>query len=154
MSHSNYSYLESKMTISILKKKDLTIVLQEQASTLFKELNSDIYQIDLKKILENEEHIVFVVAEENNQLAGMASMALYTVISGYKGMVEDVVVSENYRGKGIGRKLMKKLLSEADKLELTEVLLFSGHHRQAAITLYKSLGFILKNSGVYRLKLN
>ena len=51
-------------------------------------------------------------------------MATYKVISGYKGMIEDVVVHTEYRGKGIGKKLMLKLLEEAKKLELTDVLLF------------------------------
>ncbi|MCP4976375.1 MAG: GNAT family N-acetyltransferase, partial [Maribacter sp.] len=67
---------------------------------------------------------------------------------------EDVVVSEIMRGKGIGRKLMEMLISEGQKINLSEILLFSGHHRKPAIALYKSLGFKLKDSGLYRLPLN
>ena len=69
-------------------------------------------------------------------------------------MVEDVIVSNNHRGKGIGRKLMERLMEQAEKRELNDVLLFSGHHRTAAISLYKSLGFKLKNSGLYVKKMN
>ncbi|WP_396635304.1 GNAT family N-acetyltransferase [Maribacter sp. R86514] len=49
----------------------------------------------------------------------------------------------------MGRKLMEKLLEQAESSKLDDVLLFSGHHRTAAISLYKSLGFKLKESGMY-----
>ena len=142
------------MQISILKKEQINAKLSEQVNQLFEELNSNIEQMSLTQVLQNEEAIIFVVAADNNQLAGMASMAIYKVISGHKGMIEDVVVSKQHRGKGIGRKLMNKLLLEAKNRKLSEVLLFSGHHREAAINLYKSLGFNLKNSGLYRLKVD
>ncbi len=142
------------MQISILQKEEFSHELQEQAKLMFNELNSEIAQIPLEQILQDSEHIVFVTAMQNKALLGMAAMGIYKVISGHKGMIEDVVVSQKHRGKGIGRLLMEKLLEEAKKRRLTEVLLFSGHHREAAINLYKSLGFKLKNSGLYRLGLD
>ncbi len=48
---------------------------------------------------------------------------------------------------------MQKLLATANEKQLDEILLFSGHHRTAAINLYKSLGFVKKDSGLYRLVL-
>ena len=47
-------------------------------------------------------------------------------------MIEDVV-DTTQRGKGIGSKLMKTLISEGQKLNLSEILLFSGHYRKPAI---------------------
>jgi ribosomal protein S18 acetylase RimI-like enzyme len=64
------------------------------------------------------------------------------------------VVSEQHRGKGIGRKLMELLIEQAKIRKLNDVLLFSGHHRTAAISLYKSLGFNIKTSGLYVKKVN
>jgi len=142
------------MQLTLLQKKDLTETLEHQIHSLFSELNADIKQHTLTQIFENEKQIVFVIASENKQIAGMASMAIYEVISGKKGMIEDVVVSKAFRRKGIGRKLIEKLIQEATNLNLSEILLFSGHHREAAIALYKSLGFTLKDSGLYRLGMN
>lgn len=76
-------------------------------------------------------------------------MAGYKVISGYKGMIEDVVVAAEHRGKGIGKKMMTRLLIEAQNRQMDQVLLFSGHHRKVAINMYKGLGFTLKDSGLY-----
>ncbi len=74
-------------------------------------------------------------------------------MAGYRGLVEDVVVDANYRGKGIGKKLMQELVEQGNAIGLDEILLFSGHHRTAVIALYKSLGFTIRKSGVYQLVL-
>ncbi|UWX56429.1 GNAT family N-acetyltransferase [Maribacter litopenaei] len=137
------------MEIKLLSQKDLTEGLQEQLSKLYVQLNAELKQLSLEKILEEDEHIDIAASFQEEELIGIAMMANYKVISGYKGMIEDVIVSEAHRGKGIGRKLMEVLLQQAEKRKLDDILLFSGHHRTAAISLYKSLGFTLKNSGLY-----
>lgn len=141
------------MTIQILQKEDITPTIKEQVQTLFKVLNADINQWDIEDVSSQGNAFICACCWEDEKLVGMASLATYKAISGYKGMVEDVVVSEAFRGKGLGRKLMERLLVEGQKLQLSEILLFSGHHRKPAIALYKSLGFNLKNSGLYTLKL-
>ncbi len=141
------------MKIEILREEQLTESHQQQVTELYKQLSTTIVQLPLKKILEAKDNLVFVVCKEENQIVGIAMMAIYKVISGHKGMIEDVVVDQAQRGKGIGRKLMEKLLEEGKNKNLDEILLFSGHHRTPAITLYKSLGFQLKDSGLYRLVL-
>lgn len=136
------------MDIRTLKKNDINSELQAQVSTLYRQLNADITQLHLNTILADGRTLL-VVALDGEILVGMAMMARYKVLSGYKGMIEDVVVSSEYRGRGIGRALMEKLLEHAKGNGLNDVLLFSGHHRTAAISLYKSLGFTLKESGLY-----
>jgi len=137
------------MIIELITEKELTIHLQTQLTELYKQLNADLTQLNLTTILSNHNKTDVVICMDGGVLAGIAMMAKYKVISGHKGMIEDVVVSTDYRGKGIGRKLMEKLLEQAEKEKLNDVLLFSAHHRTVAITLYKSLGFKLKNSGLY-----
>ena len=137
------------MEIKILQAPDITARLQEQLTPLYHQLNDQLRQLSLSEIMEKAPQMDIVVAIENEELVGIAMMAKYKVISGHKGMIEDVVVSKDHRGKGIGRKLMEKLLEKAETENLDDVLLFSGHHRTAAITLYKSLGFQLKESGLY-----
>lgn len=141
------------MKFNILSLNDVTESIEKQIKNLFNQLNSDIKQQSISDVLAQGNDFVCVCCWDNNSLVGMASMGTYKVISGHKGIVEDVVVSSNYRGKGLGRKLMNILIEEGKQLNLTEVLLFTGHHRKPAITLYKSLGFNQKESGMYVLKL-
>ena len=142
------------MEIKLLQKQESTPELQNQLTELYKQLNSELKQLQLKDILEHPEYLDVACCFEKDKLIGIAMMANYKVISGYKGMIEDVVVSEDHRGKGIGRKLMEKLLEQAQERKLNDILLFSGHHRTAAINLYKSLGFNLKSSGLYIKKMD
>ena len=141
------------MTLTILQKKDITPAIKKQVHDLFQVLNADINQWAIDEVLSQGNAFICACCWEDEKLIGMASLATYKAISGYKGMVEDVVVSEAFRGKGLGRKLMERLIAESRNLQLSEILLFSGHHRKPAIALYRSLGFNLKNSGLYTLKL-
>lgn len=140
------------MKIDFLTKENCTEEIDENISLLFKQLAPDIKQIKASKLLEKDNILIATCFDENN-LVGIALMANYEVISGYKGWVEDVVVDENYRGKGIGKKLMDALISEGKKIGLSEICLFTSYKRTAAINLYKKLGFIERQSHVFNLKL-
>jgi phosphinothricin acetyltransferase len=139
------------MKIALLKKEDITIEVQDQISTLFKQLAPNKNQIDLKDVFKDKNDIHLAYGIENGEITGIALMCIYTVISGKKAWVEDVVVHENARGKGLGRKLMNKLLEVAKEKELTEVLLFSAEHRVAAKQLYEDLGFVINTSKLFKL---
>lgn len=139
------------MPIQLLEKEEINEEAQKQIKELFNQLNSNLKQRSLTEVLEVSNNLVFAIYKEGDRILGMATLATYKAISGHKGMIEDVVVDGGQRGKGLGRKLMEKLLEEGKKMELDEILLFSGHHRTAAIKLYNSLGFQLKDSGLYRL---
>jgi len=137
------------MNIKLITFNEVTADLQSQLTELYKQLNAEITQLDLATALSDYNTTEVAICMDNDKLIGIAMMAKYKVVSGHKGMIEDVVVSSDYRGQGIGRKLMEVLLEKAKNEKLDDVLLFSGHHRTAAISLYKSLGFKLKESGLY-----
>jgi len=141
------------MNIELLRATDLNANLQIEVSALYRQLNASGDQLLLREVLAPGNNVLIAVCKIERQLVGIALLATYRVISGYRGLVEDVVVDSAHRGKGIGRKLMEKLLQEAKTNNLDEVLLFTGHHRVPAINLYKSLGFTLRKSGIYNLKL-
>lgn len=139
------------MTIKILTKNDLNAVVSERIISLFRQLSPSKKQQELSALLD-EDNLIFAACLEDSEILGIASLGSYKTISGYKGWIEDVVVDENARGKGIGRKLIEKLLEVAHQQGLTEILLFTEEHRQAAIHLYESLGFTHKNSMIYHHK--
>ena len=141
------------MKIGLLSKNDLNPALQKEVYDLFRQLGGNMKQVDLKEVLDENNSVVFACCRHDDRIIGMALMCQYKVISGNKGWIEDVVVDTEFRGRGIGRKLMKKLLDEAKKKNLSELLLFSADHRKAAIGLYSDLGFKRKDSGLYTLKM-
>lgn len=120
---------------------------------MFRQLGGNMKQVDLKEVLDENNRVTFACCWQGDRIIGMALMCQYKVISGDKGWIEDVVVDQEFRGRGIGRKLMNRLLEEAKKKNLSEVLLFSADHRKAAIGLYTDLGFKRKDSGLYTLRM-
>lgn len=56
-----------------------------------------------------------------------------------KGKIGRVAVLKEYRGLGVGKQLMERVLAECEQLGLTEAILGSQTH---AIKFYESLGFI------------
>lgn len=141
------------MKIQFLNFEMITPKLEKDIEQLFSELSSS-EQISVKDLLNSENHPYIVLCFENDTLAGMATMATYQVISGKKAWIEDVIVSEKFRQKGIGEKLMIALLEKAQQLEIQSVLLFSNPTRQAAHRLYKRLGFTEKGSTLFIKKAN
>lgn len=80
----------------------------------------------------------YVVAEENGRLLGFAGAHMVYE----EGHVTNVVVDAACRGKGIGRLLMEALMQYAANLGVQYMTLEVRASNQAAISLYKSLGFI------------
>jgi|SRR5690554_371752 len=143
------------MNIDILQPSDVKEAIAKEVKDLFSQLNPSIEQVNLSEVFKPENNITFAYCmdrENNNKVVGIALMCAYTVVSGFKGWVEDVVVDKAYRGRGIGRKLMEKLVDEGREKGLSEILLFSADKRIEAISLYKSLGFQQKESRIYVLK--
>jgi GNAT superfamily N-acetyltransferase len=56
-------------------------------------------------------------------------------------VVEYVVVDEKYRSKGIGKVLMKSVISLAKSAGCYKIMLTSDNRRERAHKFYKSLGF-------------
>jgi phosphinothricin acetyltransferase len=132
-----------------LNSENLTPDMQQQATALFGQLTGSRQALPLEDLLPNNTQLTLLCCMEGDTLLGMASMATYRVVSGYKGWIEDVVVDQAQRGRGIGRGLVSHLLEKGKKLGLAEILLFTGVQRKPAMALYESLGFKTKESRIY-----
>ena len=136
------------MKVQLLTSETITPAFQQQATTLYKQLSEQVKQIDLQTVFQQDNTTLVYVMEEG-KLLGMASMGNYRVISGIKGWIEDVVVDEAARGRGLGELLIRKLLAVAKEKGYTHVFLFTEAFRVTAIQLYKKLGFQFRDSQIY-----
>lgn len=94
----------------------------------------------------------FIAETEDKEIAGMLSAVVYKIPTGTKFWIEDVVVDEAYRGKGIGKTLMINAIDFAKSKGAKSVDLTSKPDRVAANRLYRELGFLLRETNVYRYK--
>lgn len=106
----------------------------------------------LKEIVKDEK-LVVMVARDGEKIVGMATLITSKTLSGFDGEIDDVVVDEKYRGKGLGEKLMTAVIDQARKLKVKKIGLSSRPSRVAANKLYQKLGFEQKETNVYRMKL-
>ncbi len=91
---------------------------------------------------------------EFGDIIGTATLLIMVTPHGRVGYVHDVVVDECYRGKGIGKMLMQKIITIAQANNLRELnLTTNAQKRPSAEALYLGLGFSKKPTGFYVLKL-
>jgi GNAT superfamily N-acetyltransferase len=90
---------------------------------------------------------------DNNNILGMLTLAIFYVPSGKRAWIEDVVVEERQRGKGIGEALLKHAIHYANQTGAGNVGLTSNPSRAVANHLYLKLGFKLRETNVYQLRL-
>ncbi|MBT2971112.1 MAG: GNAT family N-acetyltransferase [Candidatus Thiodiazotropha sp. (ex Ctena orbiculata)] len=96
----------------------------------------------LEKLLAMQDAYL-VVAEDEDEVVGMATLQLLisTAEGGRCGLIEDLVVSESYRGRGIGQALLEHLIQWADKKGLTRLQLLADRDNQSALAFYKKQGW-------------
>ena len=90
------------------------------------------------------------VAEEKCEIIGMLSLVIFPIPTGVRAWVEDVVVSEKARGKGLGKQLTLHALEESKKHQVISVDLTSRPSREIANKLYQNVGFQKRETNVYR----
>lgn len=92
----------------------------------------------------------FVAVEETTQqVVGMA--LYYTAYSTWKGkmlFLDDLVVNEQHRRAGLGRKLINEMLREAASLGYKQVRWQVLDWNEPAIAFYKSLGAFLDDEWI------
>lgn len=89
------------------------------------------------KVISN--HIITVIALYNNKTVGYGHLdkELNTIWFG-------IAVADSFKGKGIGKKIMKYLIDYADKIEVSELKLSVDLNNSVAINMYKKFNFKLE----------
>jgi ribosomal protein S18 acetylase RimI-like enzyme len=89
-------------------------------------------------------------ARAGSEVAGMLTLIVAPIPTGYHGYIEDVVVDEAFRGRGIAERLVRAALGLAHELGAEKVDLTSNRAREAANRLYVRMGFARRDTNVYR----
>ena len=108
----------------------------------------------LEKITQSDTSYIFIAKHKSDKIIGMVTL-LHTpkLDKLYKTEIEDLVVDESERGKGIGQALMRKAMEKAKELGATTIYLTSKASRVAANHLYKKLGFNQYATNNYKYRL-
>lgn len=127
----------------------------EQVNKLLRQLSDRVPDCTLellKNIIENPMTELWAV-KENDTIVGMGELAVVLKPEGVIAQIEDVVVDEEYRNKGLGEQISQKLVERARVRGARVIQLSSRSTRTAANALYKKLGFVHHETNSYYLKL-
>lgn len=98
-------------------------------------------------------HCELFVARLDGVIHGSLTLTVYPLPTGPKAWIEDVVVDDEARGRGLGEALSRAALDAARASGAKEVDLTSRPKREAANRLYQRLGFVARDTNVYRMTL-
>ena len=98
----------------------------------------------------NSDTCTLLLAREGEQIVGSLTLVVFPIPTGARAWIEDVVVDSSARGKGVGEALNMKALEIARADGAVTVDLTSRPSREAANRLYQRIGFIKRNTNVYR----
>jgi ribosomal protein S18 acetylase RimI-like enzyme len=138
------------VTIEEVKKVDAELVTAfERLVPQLSSSNPPPTEKELAAIVTSRSTVLFIARDEG-EIVGSLSLVLFRIPTGLRAWIEDVVVDESARGKGVGEKLNVAAIEHAEKAGAKTVDLTSRPSREAANRLYQRLGFQLRNSNVYR----
>ena len=104
---------------------------------------------ELEEIIESDTTVLFA-ARSGQEIVGLLTLAIFRLPTGVRAWIEDVVVDNQARGKGVGDALNRAALAEAERRGAKTVDLTSRPSREAANRLYQRLGFKQRDTNVYR----
>ena len=103
----------------------------------------------LEQLVGSEASDLFI-ARVDGRIVGTLTLATFRIPTGVRAWIEDVVVDESARGHGVGEALNQAALDRARSLGAITVELTSRPSREAANRLYQRLGFVARDTNVYR----
>jgi len=94
--------------------------------------------------------ITLLIARLDGEVVGTLTLVMFPIPTGLRAWIEDVVVDENARRTGTGQALSEAAVRIAQEAGARTVDLTSRPSRQAAGRLYERIGFVQRDSRVYR----
>ena len=105
---------------------------------------------ELAQIVASPDTELYIVVDDQNKIVGTMTLAFFRTPTAYHAWIEDVVVDERVRGKGIGTALTQEGIRRSKERGARCVDLTSRPARKEANRLYQQLGFQLRQTNAYR----
>jgi GNAT superfamily N-acetyltransferase len=91
--------------------------------------------------------------DEQSEIVGILTVSIYRVPTGVRSIIEDVIVDESLRRRGIAKELVLRAIEIAREAGANGVALTSNAKRVEANLLDQNLGFARRETNAYFYKL-
>ena len=121
-----------------MKIRELAYTDYNQVIEIWKKSFSNNFDKEINATYLSDPSSVTLVSVDNDTITGVASLHIIKKLTRTLGLIEDVAVNENYRGKGIGKKLVDKLIEIASEKGCDKTVLNSSEKNSE---FYEKIGF-------------
>ena len=121
------------MKIRNLEKNDINQVIEIWTNSFSRNFDKPINPNYL-----SDPNSITIVMSEENIVIGVATLHIIKKLTRILGLIEDVAVNENYRGLGIGKKLVKELIKIGNEKNCDKIVLSSSEKNSK---FYEKIGF-------------
>ena len=121
-----------------MKIRELEYADYNQVIEIWKKSFSNNFDKNINTTYLSDPSSVTLVSVDNDTITGVASLHIIKKLTRTLGLIEDVAVNENYRGKGIGKKLVEKLIEIASEKGCDKTVLNSSEKNSE---FYEKIGF-------------
>lgn len=134
----------------------VTPELVEAFGRLLPQLSSSASELSMEELVEivTAEATTLFVAVTDDNIVGTLTLVMFRIPTGRRAWIEDVVVDERSRGRGVGAALTRRAIAHAREHGARSVDLTSRPTRDVANAMYTKLGFDRRDTNVYRLDLS
>ena len=146
------------MKIRKAKKDDVPEIVRMLANDKLGKLREDYKEPIPEKYYQAFENIdidinqeLIVIENEENAIIGTLQLTFVQYLTyqgGMRAQIEAVRISEEYRGKGIGEKLLNWAINRSKEKGVHLVQLTTDKKRQEALSFYEKLGFNASHEGM------
>jgi ribosomal protein S18 acetylase RimI-like enzyme len=140
------------MAVEVTQATEVTAELWDAVAGLIPQLSSSNpppTSDELGEIVSSPTTCLFV-ARLDGRIVGVLTLATFRIPTGIRAWIEDVVVDASARGHGVGEALNHAAIEEARRRGAITVDLTSRPSREAANRLYQRIGFVARDTNVYR----
>jgi len=103
----------------------------------------------LQEMLEHDA-CTLLLARIDGAIVGSMTLVIFPIPTGIRAWIEDVVVNDSARGQGVGDKINRRAIELAQAAGAKSIDLTSRPSREAANRLYQRMGFVARDTNVYR----
>ncbi len=139
--------MESKIKIRKVEKQDLDFVYKAICELENEVLDFEVFKQIFDENISNSKN-VYLIAEKENEGLGFISFHTQNLLHhcGLVGEIQEFFIHQKYRGKGVGKQLIEKIMNYADQNNLKSIEVTTNKRRVENVLIYENLGFGLTHN--------
>ncbi|WP_343585110.1 GNAT family N-acetyltransferase [Flavobacterium sp.] len=136
-----------KVNIRKVENQDLDFVYKAICELENEVLDFEVFEMIFNENISNPKNL-YLIAENENEGLGFISFHTQNLLHhcGLVGEIQEFFIHQKYRGQGVGRLLINKILDFAEKNALKSIEVTTNKKRVENVAIYENLGFTLSHN--------